>query len=104
MSYAEHPIIEQIEKFCGQAAQPHEYTKTIAGHPYFPSAGIGHSQLNELLLSLHLDRTHKGFFEYVFGGVVKPDFEAFKKCITEFRIGAIRKYGNVNSPLSYFPK
>jgi hypothetical protein len=68
---------------------------SIGGHPCFPATGIGHSQLNELLLSLHLDRTNEGFFEYVFRGPVVPDFETFKKRITEFRIAAILKYGNV---------
>jgi hypothetical protein len=64
-------------------------------HPCFPITGVGHSQLNELLLSLHLDRTSEGFFEYVFRGPVVPNCQAFKACITEFSIAAIRKYGNV---------
>src|SRR5205814_7155959 len=37
----------------------------------------------------------EGFFDYVFRGPVVPDFETLKECITEFRIAAIRKFGNV---------
>jgi hypothetical protein len=92
---AEDSIIEWIQKFCGQNPQPHSYTASIPGHPCFPKKGIGHSQLNELLLSLHLDRTEEGFFDYVFREAVVRDFETFKKRVTEFRIAAILHYGNI---------
>src|SRR6266496_6269672 len=88
-------IIQWIEKFCGQPPQPHEYIKSIDGHSSFPATGIGHSELNELLLGVHLDRTTEDFFEYVFQGEVVPNFEAFKACITEFRIRALLRYGNI---------
>jgi hypothetical protein len=91
----ENSIIEWTQRFCGQIPQPHKYITTINGFSCFPLSGIGHSQLNELLLSLHLDRTGEPFFDYVFRGPVVPDFEAFKECITEFRIAAILHYGNI---------
>jgi hypothetical protein len=92
---AEDSIINWIQKFCGQEPHPHEYIASIDGHPCFPSTGMGHSQLNELLLSLHLDRASEGFFHYVFQGPVVRDFETFRKCISKFRITAILHYGNI---------
>jgi hypothetical protein len=88
-------IIDWIERFCGQKPEAHPYAEATEGHPSFPATGIGHSQLNELLLSLQLDRTTQDFFNCVFGANVIPDFETFTQCITEFRITAILHYGNV---------
>jgi hypothetical protein len=88
-------MIKLIEKFCGQTPEPHQYIMFIDDHPSFPSAGMGHSQLNELLLSLHLDRTGPGFFDYVFKGDVIPDIETFEACINRFRAAAILNYGNI---------
>ena len=92
---AEDSIIDWIHKFCGQKPLPHEYITSIDGSPRFPSTGIGNSQLNELLLSLHLDRMTEDFFEHVFQGPVVPDFKSFKQSITEFRVTAILHYGNI---------
>ena len=91
----EDSLIEWMEKFCGQRPEPHEYIKSIDGHPCFPPTGIGHSQLNELLLSLHLDRITEDFFYHVFRGMVVPTFEMLKECIREFRITAVLHYGNI---------
>ncbi len=88
-------IREWVGKLTGQSTEPCDYIKDAPIASSFPSTGIGHSQLNELLLAFHLDRTEKGFFEYVFGGQAVPDFEAFKERINAFRIKAILKYGNV---------
>jgi hypothetical protein len=95
MVNTKHSIIDWIRKFCGQNPQPHDYIKSIDGYPCFPSTGIGHSQLNELLLSVNLDRTTEDFFEYVFRGPVVPDFVSFRACINEFRVIAILHYGNI---------
>ena len=67
----------------------------LTGIRVFPSTGIGHSQLNELLLSLHLDRTTEDFFDHVFHGPVVATFEMFRECIQKFRITAILHYGNI---------
>jgi hypothetical protein len=88
-------LVHWVEKFCGQDSDPHEYIQSIDGYREFPATGIGHSQLNELLLALQLDRTTEGFFRYVFKGQVIRTFEVFQYWINEFRIAAIHKYGNV---------
>jgi hypothetical protein len=95
MSDAKHCVIDCIHKFCGQKPQRHDYILTIDGYPSFPPTGMGHSQLNELLLSLHLDRTTADFFEYVFRGPVVHDLDSFTKSIREFRTTAILHYGNI---------
>jgi hypothetical protein len=90
-----NPIISWVEKLCGQTPQPCEYIKQIDGHPAFPTIGIGHSQLNELLLSLQLDRMSRDFFTYVFREDVVKTFDDFTKFVIEFRITAVLKYGNI---------
>ena len=83
-----------VELLCGQKAELAPYIERRKDRLRFPPTGIGHSQLNELLLSFNLDRTSEGFFKYVFGGERVPDFKTFKDKITAYRIKAIIKYGN----------
>src|SRR5690349_4078466 len=88
-------LVDWIGKFCGQDPEPCAYLRDEAVHTQFPAAGFGHSQLNELLLSLHLDRTSVGFFQYVFGGPTVTSFDHLKRAITAFRVEAIRHFGNL---------
>lgn len=81
-----------IRHLCGQAAERAKYIE--GGEIGFPKNGIGHSQFNELLLSLHLDRTSKDFFDYVFKGETIKSLETFFKRAHDYRIKACLKYGN----------
>ncbi|MBN4016629.1 hypothetical protein JYT88_02265 [Rhodospirillaceae bacterium AH-315-P19] len=81
-----------IKHLCGQNPRRADYIKKKKIP--FPRGGIGHSQFNELLLSLNLDRTSEGFFKYVFDSPYIKNVDAFFGKVHEYRIMACLKYGN----------
>jgi hypothetical protein len=91
-------IVPLIELLVGQAVpdafRPH--IEKIEHRDFFARGGIGHSQLNELLLTLGFDRVTLDFFEYLFDSRTKVvSYEDLYTGITNFRKHAMLLYGNV---------
>jgi hypothetical protein len=90
-----HEIFSSLEQFTGQRIPFKENKGLLTEHEPFSSGGIGHSQLNELLLTLGYDRVSTPFFEYCFGAGSVDSYESFQKGVEKFRTHAILLYGNV---------
>ena len=95
-------MLELLEDLTGQKPpfpSPEPAERALA---QFAGDGIGHSQLNELLLLLGYDRVSPNFFQYlVDGGVVyKPNasigsLEQLHRATQQFQLVALLFYGNV---------
>jgi len=86
-------LIDAIERLCGQKPTLHPYLDNAVCE--FPKHGLGYSQFNELLLSLHLDRVTEGFFFYVFRTTHVRSLIYFRDCIERFCVKAIRQFGSI---------
>ena len=84
---------------CGQTPIAAEYLDVTKLN--FPKSGLGLSQLNELLLALHLDRMDAGLFEFIFGSNEVKSEREFEEGIRKFRIKSIIKYGNFKYGFKY---
>lgn len=81
-----------IELLCGQIVTPSPYAAELLRE--FPGGGLGRSQLNEVLLSVQLDRMDDGLFAFIFGEEPVDDLTTFQARIHEFRIKAAVQFGN----------
>ena len=90
-----HEIFSLLEQFTGQRIPFKENKGLLTVHEPFSSGGVGHSQLNELLLTLGYDRVNTPFFEYCFCASSVDSFESFQKGIEKFCTHAILLYGNI---------
>ncbi|MGH7146418.1 MAG: hypothetical protein ACREIJ_00740 [Nitrospiraceae bacterium] len=89
-------IFELIQELTGQRIPFPEYKGTLQTHNPFEQEGIGHSQLNEMLLTLGYDRVSYPFFLYLCEGKNKIDsLDALRSCVERFCTHAILLYGNV---------
>ena len=91
-------IVPLVERLTGQRVPEgfREHMARAEGRDLFGEEGIGHSQLNELLLTLGFDRITLDFFEYVFEGHMRVvSYEQLEAGITKFRKHAMLLYGNV---------
>src|SRR5262249_35321176 len=75
-------------------------------------SGLGHSQLNELLLALGYDRVSKAFFDYLTessskGGekpVAFKSLASLRVAVDTFRRWAILRWGNIKYAFKYLSK
>ena len=89
-------VFVSIEDLTGQSIPFQDNKSKFLDHEPFNSAGIGHSQLNELLLTLGYDRMELGFFRYLFGRrSTVNSYADFAEGIIKFRKHAMLMYGNV---------
>jgi hypothetical protein len=92
------PIVPLIEKLTGQTVPRAfgHYIDKVEGRDLFSNDGVGHSQLNELLLTLGFDRVTPDFFAYLFDREPKIlSYEQLEVGIAKFRKHAMLLYGNV---------
>lgn len=93
----------EFEKLVGQAALRDRLPATRACDLLSPGgAGLGYSQLNELLILLGLDRVSRSFFQYLVNGTTDydpsaciPSFAEFQEGVDRFRKVALLYFGNV---------
>lgn len=90
-------LVQWVTRLTGQRVP---FSNTPAGLDaiFTKHAGIGWSQLNEILLSLGYDRVTKAFFkQFLAPGqcTTIPDLDAFIVGINRFRIDAIQLFGNI---------
>lgn len=89
-----------LEALTGQIPPLAEEFSEVA--PLFPAGGLGHSQLNELLLLLGYDRVTQGFFQFLVDGSLEyqpgaelPSIEALEEGIDRGRKLSLLFFGNV---------
>ncbi len=89
-------VYASIEDLTGQVV-PFENNKSkLINHEPFRDTGMGHSQLNELLLTLGYDRITESFFRYLFdNNSAVQSYSEFAAGATKFKKHAMLMYGNV---------
>ena len=88
-------LIGLIERLTGQDIPFPNNKERLSEYP-FKSGGIGHNQLNEILLTLGYDRVTNPYFRYFFGNVDKvTSYEDFSEAVQKARKISMLLYGNV---------
>lgn len=94
-------LIPLLERFTGQRA-PLQSSAVIRGEALLSAIGLGHSQLNEVLLLLGYDRVTQAFFQYIADGTCDCADDSSIKSMDQLREGidrfikhAMLRYGNI---------
>jgi hypothetical protein len=102
------PVKELIQELTGQSA-PFNREIEQQAIDLLDGEGIGYSQMNEILLTLGLDRMSKSLFQYLVNGT--PNYvsgaairtvEGLSSGVERFRKSAAIRYGNIKYAFKYW--